>query len=70
METVFCENNEYEVIGYGEDGRINALQRINPKTKMKVKLSFSNDVDINEVDSYNAQLLENQKHYLLKQKRP
>lgn len=70
METVFCGNNEYEVIGYQEDGKINALQRTNPKTKMKVKLSFTNDVNINEVDNYNAQLLGNQKHYLLKQKRP
>lgn len=37
---------------------------------MWVNLSFSNDVNIDEIDKGSANLLSNQKNYLFKQKRP
>ncbi|MGG1673118.1 hypothetical protein ACIFOE_21285 [Paenibacillus sp. NRS-1783] len=70
MEEIETNGVTYKITSRGLDGRINGLKRFNKKTKMWVNLSFSNDVNIDEIDKVSANLLSNQKNYLFKQKRP
>ncbi|MDY8025034.1 hypothetical protein [Paenibacillus polymyxa] len=66
MEEIETNGVAYKITSRDTDGRINGLKRFNKKTNMWVNLSFSNDVDIDELDKANANLLSNQKNYLFK----
>ncbi|WP_283657782.1 hypothetical protein [Paenibacillus sp. RC343] len=69
MEEVETNGVTYKITSRGLDGRINGLKRFNKKTKMWVNLSFSNDVNIDEIDKVSANLLSNQKKLFIQTKK-
>ncbi|WP_440118519.1 hypothetical protein [Paenibacillus sp. QZ-Y1] len=65
-EEIKVGNNTYRITSIDINGKIEGLKRFNSKTKMWVNLSFSNEVDIEELDKKVASILGNKKHYIFK----
>ncbi|PIH61521.1 hypothetical protein [Paenibacillus sp. LK1] len=63
-EEIHVGTNTYRITSIDSNGKIAGLKRFNNKTKMWVNLSFSNEVNIEELDKRVASILGNKKHYI------